>query len=92
MINLQYDTDLRNIFRNVRLHNVYKLILHADTFPVLCDKARRMTRLFGRTYICEQFSTEMKALKIKPRNRHEDENWKAAFTLLHLTYIHTLRT
>jgi hypothetical protein len=63
---LQCDTDL-NAFRHIRHLANCKLFLPADKFPVLNDRARRITSLFGSTYeyICEQFFSKMKAAKSK---------------------------
>jgi hypothetical protein len=55
-ISVQFDRNMRNIFRHAILLDFHKFCLPGDKFPVLSHHAWRMTSLFGSTYISEQCS------------------------------------
>jgi hypothetical protein len=65
--------ELTNAFRHVRLLDFHKFCLPRDTFPALSDHERRMTGLFGVTYVYEKLFSKMKIVKSKSRNGLYDE-------------------
>jgi hypothetical protein len=68
IIDLQCSEDLKS-----KLLDFYKLCLPGDKLPVLRNHAQHMTRLFGSTYVYEQFFSKMNIVKNKSRNRLDDE-------------------
>ena len=64
---LQNETDLRNKFQNVDIHNFYQNYMNLEKFPRLGAHAKQMT-LFGSTYVCEQLFSAMKIIKSDQRD------------------------
>jgi hypothetical protein len=91
MINLTFDTDLRNSYQHVGLFDLYRLSLHADKFPVPSAHAWRMTNIFGSMGVCKRFFSKMSVVKCRSRNRLAMKDWKAMFKLLLVTNIQIFR-
>ena len=54
LIYLQNDTDLKNKFQNVEIHNFYQNYTNLEKIPRLGAHAKQIMTLFGSTYVCEQ--------------------------------------
>ena len=79
IIDLQCDTDLRELHRHEEICKFYNT-LNSDKFAQLKDFARKMLVIFGSTYICEQtFSMNMNLNKNSLRSSITDEHLQLQF-------------
>ena len=73
MIDLQNETDLRNKFQNVDIHNFYQNYMNLEKFPRLGAHVKHVIMtLFGSTHVCEQLFSAMKIIKSDHRSRLND--------------------
>ena len=76
LLELQNDFELKSLFDPKDLRSFYKQ-LSPEAFPNLIENALRLMSLFGSTYVCEKFFSDMKFNKSKERNRLSDEHLQA---------------
>lgn len=72
VIDMQNNTDLKNVFFSVNIENFYKSYVSPEKFPLLTKNAKQMMSLFGSTYVCEQLFSTMKLIKNDHRSRLSD--------------------
>ncbi|CAK9816439.1 General transcription factor II-I repeat domain-containing protein 2 [Anthophora plagiata] len=72
LTDLQNDTDLRNKFQNVDIHNFYQNYMTLEKFPRSGAYAKQIMTLFGSTNVCEQLFSAMKIIKSDHRSRLND--------------------
>lgn len=73
LIELQCNTELKQIFLNVSKIEFYKA-LSKTTFPNLKSHAQKIISMYSSSYICEQVFSTMKLRKNSVRNRLTDHN------------------
>uniref|UniRef100_A0A8D8SJW9 General transcription factor II-I repeat domain-containing protein 2B n=4 Tax=Cacopsylla melanoneura TaxID=428564 RepID=A0A8D8SJW9_9HEMI len=74
LIDFQSNPSLKEKFTNTGLIEFYSKYLKQSEFPNIYKNALRMASLFGSTYICEQFFTQMKIVKSKTRTKITDRH------------------
>jgi hypothetical protein len=72
VINIQSNSDLKNVFFSVGIHDFYRLYVNSESFPLLIQNAKQMMSLFGSTYVCEQIFSSMNIIKNDFRSRIGD--------------------
>lgn len=73
LIELQCNTELKQLFLNVSKIEFYKA-LSKTTFPNLKSHAQKIISMYSSSYICEQVFSTMKLRKNSVRNRLTDHN------------------
>ena len=74
LVELQCCNELKSKFHanDVLLLDFYKHHLKCEKYPYLINHAKKMTSMFGSTYVCEQLFSSMKITKSKLRTRLHD--------------------
>ncbi|XP_026475998.1 general transcription factor II-I repeat domain-containing protein 2B-like [Ctenocephalides felis] len=72
IINLQNNSEMKNVFFSVNIENFYKFHISSEKFPCLKKNAMKMMSLFGSTYVCEQLFSTMKFVKNDHRSNLGD--------------------
>ena len=72
-IDLQERTDLKTKYVEINLGDFYRKYLDQDKFPNLRKFIASKMTLFGSTYLCEQFSSEMDFMKSPYQSVMTDE-------------------
>jgi hypothetical protein len=68
LIDLQCDVNLKTMFDKVEIQEFYRLA-NPERYPTLRDNATEVLSMFGSTYICEQYFSQMNHIKNKLRSR-----------------------
>ena len=74
LVELQCCDELKSKFhaKGVLLLDFYKHHLKCEKYPYLINHAKKITSMFGSTYVCEQLFSSMKNTKSKLRTRLND--------------------
>ena len=68
--------------KDVCLLEFYQIYINnSDKYPNIVDHAKKMSCIFGSTYVCEQLFSKMKFTKSKMRTRITDTNLNATLRL-----------
>ena len=93
LIDLQNDTNLRNKFQNVDMHNFYQNYMNFDKFLRLGAQAKQIMPLFGSIYVCEPLFPVIKIIKSDHRARLNDVQLESCVrvavssTIYHISYL-----
>ena len=75
MIELQSSDELRGRFQLASSPlEFFRRHVERSEFPVISAHVRRITAIFGSTYVCEQLFSKMKYAKNRLRSQLTDEN------------------
>ena len=76
LVELQCCDKLKSKFHanGVLLLDFYKHHLECEKYLYLINQAKKMTSMFGSTYVCKQLFSSMKITKIELRTRRDDSH------------------